>query len=606
MPEFLVDLPQYQREAVAWMHDREKFPKTTTIPNISGRVAKTLEQVRGGILADEMGLGKTVCCIALICESLVRVRETLHQKQVDSGSAIPRLTPPTLIITQLSILSQWESELREKTNLSIVTYHGNNRKRFRSAMELMGADVVLSTYDTLRLQECKIPTNLENEHDANDEQEHEDDAIESLPRDASEWTPAPRTVAAKNRAYVGSKLHQLSWYRIILDESHLITNSSCGRARAALSLQSKRRWCVTGTPIQNSCNDLTSLVRFIGVTHQINESELNDLVPHLMLRRLKTSVDSESNAPILSLPQKTEHIVELPFASPLEQAFYLLLHRSTKRQVIQYLQAQDTHAKPFMHVFELLLRLRQACDSIGLVMTDPFGEVQGSARRLLAEQYTLSRADAEVLERVQANPADHTAPHQSTKIRALLKELSEVKAKGEKALVISQWTSFLDVIVDSFTSFNAQHRESVLSFGLLDGRMTTREREQVISAFQHEKRLDVLLISLRTGGLGLNLTTASHVFIMEPSWNPSSEDQAIDRAHRFGQEHPVRIVRFLIKDSIEQRVVELQKKKKRVAAAFLGDNITTTPGSTRKKSSKPSRLSMDDLRVLFSQDLMEK
>lgn len=605
MPEFLVDLPPYQRDAVTWMHEREKFPKTTVIPNISGRVAKTLEQVRGGILADEMGLGKTVCCIALICESLVRVRESLHQKQVDSGSAIPRLTPPTLIITPLSILSQWESELREKTNLSVVTYQGNNRKRFRTAMEFMGADVVLSTYDTLRLQECKVPTTLEHEHDANEKQEREeeDDAIESVPR---EWTPAPRTVAAKNRAYVGSKLHQLSWYRVILDESHLITNSSCGRARAALSLQSKRRWCVTGTPIQNSCNDLTSLVKFIGVTHQINESELNDLVPHLMLRRLKTSVDRESNAPILVLPQKTEHIVELPFASPLEQAFYMLLHRSTKRQVIQYLQAQDTHAKPFMHVFELLLRLRQACDSIGLVTTDPLSEVQGSASRLLAEQYTLSRADAELLERVQASPADRTAPQLSTKIRALLEELDRVKAKGEKALVISQWTSFLDLIVDSFTRYNGQHRESMLSYGLLDGRMTTREREQVISAFQHEKRLDVLLISLRTGGLGLNLTTASHVFIMEPSWNPSSEDQAIDRAHRFGQEHPVRIVRFLIKDSIEQRVVELQRKKKRVAATFLGDDITTTPGSTRKMSNKPSRMSMDDLRVLFSQESMEE
>lgn len=598
MPEFRVDLASYQQRAVAWMQAREQYPKQqpapTTKPN---RYARITDKVCGGILADEMGLGKTVCCIGLICESLKQIREECQRETAVSRTAVPRIKPPTLIITPLSILGQWENEIRQKTNLSVITYHGSLRKTYRTAMEFMGTDIVLSTYDTLRLKECKIgPSSLSKSSD-------DDDSSGPSTEEQSEWRAILRNTAEDKRSFVGSKLHQLCWHRIILDESHLITNASCARARAAYSLQSKRRWCVTGTPIQNSSSDLASLVGFVGIKHK-TEGELNEILPHIMLRRLKTTVDSQSHEPILALPEKTEEQVELLFANELEEAFYTLLHRSTKKQVMQYLQAKD--AQPhFMHVFELLLRLRQTCNSFALVTQDPVTEVRGNGTLLLAEAGTTMMtqdSDTRLLQRVEAryaNNASREALPRSTKLCALMTHLKAVKAKNERALVISQWTGFLDLIAESLENHNKlDDCQSTISFGKLDGRMSAKEREQVVAWFQQDKRLDVLLVSLRTGGMGLNLTAASHVFIMEPSWNPSIESQAVDRAHRFGQSRPVRVVRFIMKNTIEERVVELQRKKRELAATMLGDAEVAAAATS---SGGETRLTRAELRQLFTQ-----
>lgn len=601
MPEFRVDLASYQQRAVAWMQAREQYPKQQPAPTAKpNRYARITDKVCGGILADEMGLGKTVCCVGLICESLKQIREESQRETTVSRAAVPRIKPPTLIITPLSILGQWENEIRQKTNLSVITYHGSSRKTYRTAMDFMGADIVLSTYDTLRLKECKIgPSSSSRSSD-------EDNSSGPSAEEQSEWRAILRNTAEDKRSFVGSKLHQLCWHRIILDESHLITNASCARARAAYSLQSKRRWCVTGTPIQNSSSDLASLVGFVGIKHK-TEGELNEILPHVMLRRLKTTVDSQSHEPILALPEKTEEQMELLFANELEEVFYTLLHRSTKKQVIQYLQAKDPQPQ-FMHVFELLLRLRQTCNSFGLVTQDPVTEVRGNGTLLLAEagatmmtQESNSRLIQRVEARYASNGSQREALPQSTKLCALLTHLKAVKAKNERALVISQWTGFLDLIAESLESHNKSddnsHAKSI-SFGKLDGRMSAKEREQVVAWFQQDKRLDVLLISLRTGGMGLNLTAASHVFIMEPSWNPSVESQAIDRAHRFGQSRPVRVVRFIMKNTIEERVVELQKKKRELAATLLGDAEAAgaAPGSAGE-----TRLTRAELRQLFTQ-----
>ncbi|DAZ92986.1 TPA: hypothetical protein N0F65_006341 [Lagenidium giganteum] len=577
-PECSLTLPQFQREATHWMHAREQQKKSSETK--SKKYRAVLERVRGGILADEMGLGKTVCCIALICESLQRrMKQDAAQRETDSSgssssdSTVPILRPPTLIVTPLSILSQWEREIRDKTTLSVLSYQGAARKNYHSPMDFMGVDVVLSTYDTLRLKECKVSCATSEDIDA--------------------WKPALRLVDTEDRAVTASKLHQLVWDRVILDESHLIANSNCARTRAALDLRAQRRWCVTGTPIQNSPKDLASLVEFVGVPHA-EELDLSELLPDLMLRRLKSSVDKQSNQPILVLPKKTEEVMELRFSSDIEAAFYTLLHRSTKRKVLGYLRTCNDQPQ-FMHVFELILRLRQACNTITLVTSDPFAEMRQHASTF-AEIGTLSRDEAAMLSRLMpagddamTDVADHG--FNSTKLAALKVELREVMAKKEKALVISQWTSFLDVA--------AQHLREVrgLRFGMLDGRMNSRERELAIAAFQVDDRLDVLLMSLRTGGMGLNLTAASHVFIMEPSWNPSIENQAVDRAHRYGQTRPVRIVRMLMKDTIEERVLELQKRKMAQAATCLGDCERQDGGEMDETC-----ISMVDLRDLFSQD----
>ncbi|TYZ60037.1 hypothetical protein PybrP1_002287 [[Pythium] brassicae (nom. inval.)] len=548
-------------------------------------------------------------------------RECQREAAAAAGTSIPRIKPPTLIITPLSILGQWAAELRQKTNLSVITYHGSSRKAYRTAMEFMGADVVLSTYDTLRLKECKVGRST----DRIDDDDDDDDDGEAAPNgvrggagtggqssdEQGEWRTVLRNIAQDKRSFVGSKLHQLAWHRVILDESHLITNASSARARAAYSLQSKRRWCVTGTPIQNSSSDLVSLVGFLGIAHDA-DAELNAILPHVMLRRLKATVDSASREPILALPAKTEERVELLFASELEEAFYALLHRSTRKQILQYLQGREAQPQ-FMHVFELLLRLRQTCNSFALVTQDPVAEVRGGGTLLPAEasaSMTPGSKNAQLLERVasryaaqQLRDAAAAVPvPPSTKLLALVAHLKAVRAKSEKALVISQWTGFLDLVAESLAGHNASEPAARgIAFGKLDGRMSARERDQTVAWFQQDRRLDVLLVSLRTGGMGLNLTAASHVFIMEPSWNPSAESQAVDRAHRFGQSRPVRVVRFIMKHTIEERVVELQRKKRALAASLLGDAAAADAGLQAE-----TRLTRAELRQLFTQGASEE
>ncbi|TDH65425.1 hypothetical protein CCR75_007224 [Bremia lactucae] len=642
-PELMVELQPYQREALLWMLERESNPGVPfTIDqqrNGDSTAADALvAKVCGGILADEMGLGKTICCLALICESLRQVRAADVLARSKTGSSIPTLTSPTLIVTPLSILSQWEQEIRAKTNLSVVTYQGASRQSFQTAAQFMGADIVLSTYDTLRLSECKVRDNSNEENDYR----------HGL---GNGWYEAPRLAPHSKRSVVTSKLHQLKWFRVILDESHLIANASCARARAAFTLSSRRRWCVTGTPIQNRTADLAALLQFVGLgsrAHALSERELSALVPRVVMRRLKSTLDARSRAPLLNLPKKIEETVELEFASDIERALYMLLHRTAKRQVLQYLQSKKAKQQDhvlrkapskdggdtehlFMHVFELILRLRQVCNACALVTADPLAEVH--ARAACAETLVengkneislFSTKEVVLLERLRQQQPTLCAEVasnllESTKLAALMQELKKVRARHERVLVISQWTSFLDLIEEHLEAYNSQCEISLASleteyandtilFAKLDGRMAANERDQVVRQFQqHEGNhevgpnvgpsLDVLLLSLRTGGLGLNLTAAAHVFIMEPSWNPSLERQAIDRAHRFGQTREVRVVRFIIKGSIEERVVALQSKKRRLTSAFLGDADVLS--SANKNSIWDTRLSAEDLRRLF-------
>jgi SNF2 family DNA or RNA helicase len=150
----------------------------------------------------------------------------------------------------------------------------------------------------------------------------------------------------------------------------------------------------------------------------------------------------------------------------------------------------------------------------------------------------------------------------SSKVRELCAALEQTVAEGHKSLVFSQWTSFLDLI--------EPHLEAAqLAWLRLDG--STRDRQAVVDAFQDASGPPVMLLSLKAGGTGLNLTAADHVFLMDLWWNPAVEDQAADRAHRIGQERPVFVYRLVARDTVEERIVRLQEQKRSIADAALGD-----------------------------------
>ncbi len=150
----------------------------------------------------------------------------------------------------------------------------------------------------------------------------------------------------------------------------------------------------------------------------------------------------------------------------------------------------------------------------------------------------------------------------SSKVERLVEALEDAVAEGHKALVFSQWTSFLDRL-------EPRLQEAQIRFTRLDGE--TRDRGAVVNEFQDEAGPPVLLVSLKAGGTGINLTAADHVFLLDPWWNPAVEDQAADRTHRFGQTRPVIVYRLVSKDTVEERILALQESKRRIADVALGE-----------------------------------
>jgi SNF2 family DNA or RNA helicase len=238
---------------------------------------------------------------------------------------------------------------------------------------------------------------------------------------------------------------------------------------------------------------------------------LREKVKPFVLRRLKKDVAPE-------LPPRTDLTLHVEL-DPEERNVYDAVRAATRREVLERLGAGSN----VLAVLEALLRLRQAACHAALV------------------------------------PGQHAET--SSKIERLLLALEDAVSEGHKALVFSQWTSLLDLVEPHL-------RREGLPFLRLDG--STTDRGGVVNQFQDPGGPPVLLISLKAGGTGLNLTAADHVFLMDPWWNPAVEDQAADRAHRIGQDRPVLVHRLVAKDTVEEGILALQTRKRALAESALG------------------------------------
>jgi len=328
----------------------------------------------------------------------------------------------------------------------------------------------------------------------------------------------------------------VTWDTVILDESQTIKNPDSQVARAAYRLKARWRLTLSGTPIENRLDELWSQLHFtnpgllggrtdfgdrwadpISLGDAAAAARLRERIRPFVLRRMKSEVARD-------LPPRTDSImyVELDEA---ERVTYDAIRAATQSEIVALLKAGGG----VMAALEALLRLRQAACHPALL---PIA-VRGGA-----------------------------APAQSSKIERLLEALDDVVADGHRALVFSQWTSLLDLIEPHLTAAG-------IAFTRLDG--TTVDRAAVVSEFQDEAGPPVMLLSLKAGGTGLNLTAADHVFLIDPWWNPAVEDQAADRAHRIGQDKPVMVYRMVARDTVEERILELQDRKRALADAALAD-----------------------------------
>jgi SNF2 family DNA or RNA helicase len=327
-----------------------------------------------------------------------------------------------------------------------------------------------------------------------------------------------------------------AWDTVILDESQTIKNPDSQVARAAYKLKGGWRLTLSGTPVENRLDELWSQLHFtnpgllggrtdfaerwaepIGLGDNDAAARLRERIRPFVLRRLKREVAKE-------LPPRTDSImyVELDEA---ERVTYDAIRAATQREIVKLLESGGG----VIAALEALLRLRQASCHQALL---PGGMRHGEV------------------------------PQTSSKLERLMEALDDAVADGHRALVFSQWTSLLDLIEPHL-------KTGEIPFVRLDG--STVDRASVVNQFQADDGPPVMLLSLKAGGTGLNLTAADHVFLVDPWWNPAVEDQAADRAHRIGQDKPVMVYRMVARDTVEERILELQAKKRRLADAALSE-----------------------------------
>ncbi len=328
-------------------------------------------------------------------------------------------------------------------------------------------------------------------------------------------------------------LNSVSWQTVVLDEAQAIKNMQTKRSRAAMELRSECRIITTGTPLENHLGELWTLFNFLnpgllGSFKKFNEKfaipierdqdkeargRLRKLIRPFILRRLKSDVLQE-------LPPKTEITLEVEM-SPEEQ----LLYEAQRRKALENLEAhrEEEAGQQHLRILAEIMKLRRLCCNPSLVLPE--------------------------------------AGIASSKLRVFIDTLRELLENNHKALVFSQFVDHLRIL-------RAYLDEQKISYQYLDGSTPIGQRKERIGSFQNGNG-DVFLISLKAGGSGLNLTAADYVIHMDPWWNPAVEDQASDRAHRIGQERPVTVYRLVMKDSIEQQIVALHKRKRDLADSLL-------------------------------------
>ena len=331
------------------------------------------------------------------------------------------------------------------------------------------------------------------------------------------------------------KLAEIEFDYVVLDEAQAIKNASTASAKAVRLLRGTHRLALSGTPIENHLGELWSLFEFLnpgmlgeakvlkmsgGLARNPSEEARQLLAQALrpfILRRTKRQVASE-------LPEKTEQTIFCELEGH-QRKHYDELRQHYRQTLLNRVDHQGL-GRSKMHVLEALLRLRQAACHPGLL--DPMRLAEPSA-----------------------------------KLDVLLEQLNDLREEGHKALVFSQFTSLLAIVR------NRLDAEKV-NYEYLDG--ATQNRQDRVERFQNDPACELFLISLKAGGLGLNLTAADYVFLLDPWWNPAVEAQAVDRAHRIGQTRQVFAYRLIAKDTVEEKVLELQKTKRDLADAILGED----------------------------------
>ncbi|WP_404328746.1 SNF2 helicase associated domain-containing protein [Mesobacillus maritimus] len=432
----------------------------------------------GGILADDMGLGKTVQAIAYI----VSVLEEVRAKRL-----------PVLVVCPTALTYNWLSEFMNfAPELQAIVIDGTQKERSELQKEMNDMDVVITSYPLLRI-----------------------DLI---------W------------------FEKQVFHSVFFDEAQAFKNPLTQTARAVKKIQANHRFALTGTPVENSIEELWSIFHvvfpelFQGLREysHLSRATISRRIQPFMLRRVKEDVLSE-------LPEKIESM-ESAELLPEQKQLYAAYLAKLRHDTLKHLD-KDTLRKNKIRILAGLTRLRQICCHPGLFVDGYKGS--------------------------------------SAKFEQLMQIVEESKHSGRRVLIFSQFTKMLELIGRELAIRG-------LPFYYLDGQTPSEERVNICNQFNAGGR-DFFLISLKAGGTGLNLTGADTVILYDLWWNPAVEEQAADRAHRMGQSNTVQVIKLVARGTIEEKMNELQEKKRHMIDEIIG---------SQEKAN--STLSEEDIREILN------
>jgi len=462
----------------------------------------------------------------------IQVLAMLDQRYQQSDSADP--CPPTLIVVPRSIVFNWIDEAKRfAPQLRVQAYTGTDRHAMRDGFNEQ--HVIVTSYGLMR-------------------------------RDITE-------------------LRQHTFEFVVLDEAQAIKNPASQSAKAARLLLAKHRLALSGTPVENHLGDLWSIIEFLNPGMLGSNTRFAKLIRNTATNSsaygkspggMASSEADNGNADIATKAQKTIQVAK---------ALRPFILRRTKQQVLKDLpakteqtivcqmepQQRKVYDQLLTHYRGALLGKRAASGQ-----TRPSGGGFGGSTMMVLEALLRLRQAACHPGLIDKSRSDDP----SAKLDVLLDRVHDLIEEGHKALIFSQFTSMLALV-------RKQLDAQGIVYEYLDGQ--TRNRQKPVERFQNDPDCPLFLISLKAGGLGLNLTAAEYVFILDPWWNPAVEAQAIDRAHRIGQTQHVFAYRLICEDTVEQRIAELQTRKRALADAIIGEQENPLKNLTR-----------DDLKYLLA------
>ncbi|KAF8001682.1 hypothetical protein HF325_004183 [Metschnikowia pulcherrima] len=501
-----------------------------------------------GILCDDMGLGKTLQTICIVASDHHIRGENFKKTKLDEFKKIP-----SLIICPPSLTGHWEQELNQYAPLlKVVVYAGGPTVRASVRPFISEADVVVTSYDVCR-----------NDADT---------------------------------------LSELSYNYCVLDEGHIIKNSASKLSRAVKRMNAEHRLILSGTPIQNNVLELWSLFDFLmpgflGTEKHFMEKfakpiaasrnsktssreqeagalaleSLHKQVLPFMLRRLKEDVLSDLPPKIIQ-----DYYCEL---SDLQKILYKDFVTKQKTVIEEEITKEDpmdtVEDNSKTHIFQVLQYMRKLCNHPALVMTPNHPQSAKITEYLKNNKSTLQSIEhAPKLTSLKSLLLEcgigvRDSEFSGARVKAQQKQQQLVSSEGviseHRALIFCQLKDMLDIVEDELFR---KHMPSV-TYMRLDGKTDPRNRQAIVRKFNEDPSIDVLLLTTKVGGLGLNLTGADTVIFVEHDWNPMNDLQAMDRAHRLGQKKVVNVYRLITKSTLEEKIMGLQKFKMNIASTIV-------------------------------------